>query len=42
LTVRVVYSGYDTDPMIPILTLPILGQVPKVPANLAGNAVIEL
>lgn len=42
LTVRVVYSGYANDPMIPMLTLPIIGQIPKVPADLAGTAVIEL
>lgn len=42
LTVRVVYSGYASDPLIPMLTLPIIGQIPKVPADLAGTAVIEL
>jgi Flp pilus assembly protein TadG len=42
LTVSVVYSGYAADPLIPILTLPIIGQIPKVPADLAGTAVIEL
>jgi hypothetical protein len=42
LTVRVVYSGYANDPLIPMLTLPIIGQIPKVPTDLAGTAVIEL
>lgn len=42
LTVRVVYSGYANDPLMPILTLPLIGQIPQVPADLAGNAVIEL
>lgn len=42
LTVRVVYSGYANDPLMPMLTLPIIGQIPKVPADLAGTAVIEL
>jgi len=42
LTVRVVYSNYMNDPMIPILTFPVIGQVPKVPTDLAGTAVIEL
>jgi Flp pilus assembly protein TadG len=42
LTVRVVYSGYASDPLIPMLTLPIIGQIPKVPTDLAGTAVIEL
>jgi Flp pilus assembly protein TadG len=42
LTVRVVYRDYANDPMIPVLTLPIIGQIPKVPTDLAGTAVIEL
>jgi Flp pilus assembly protein TadG len=42
LTVSVVYSGYTADPLIPMLTFPIIGQIPKVPADLAGKAVIEL
>ncbi|EUJ09737.1 TadE-like protein [Methylophilaceae bacterium 11] len=42
LTVRVVYSGYANDPLIPMLTLPIIGQIPKVPTDLTGTAVIEL
>lgn len=42
LTVRVVYSGYANDPLMPMLTFPIIGQIPKVPADLAGTAVVEL
>lgn len=42
LTVRVVYSNYANDPLIPMLTLPVIGQIPKVPVDLAGTAVIEL
>ncbi len=42
LTVRVVYSYYASDPLMPMLTLPIIGQIPKVPTDLAGTAVIEL
>jgi Flp pilus assembly protein TadG len=42
LTVSVVYSDYAADPLIPMLTLPIIGQIPRVPADLAGKAVIEL
>jgi Flp pilus assembly protein TadG len=42
LTVRVVYSDYASDPLMPILTLPVIGQIPKVPTDLAGTAVIEL
>ncbi len=42
LTVRVVYPGYASDPLMPMLTLPVIGQIPKVPVDLAGTAVIEL
>jgi Flp pilus assembly protein TadG len=42
LTVRVVYSGYPADPMVPMLSLPFIGQIPKVPNDIAGTAVIEL
>lgn len=42
LTVRVVYRDYASDPLMPMLTLPIIGQIPKVPTDLAGTAVIEL
>lgn len=42
LTVRVVYSSYATDPLLPVLTLPVIGQIPKLPVDLAGQAIIEL
>lgn len=42
LTVRVVYRNYATDPVLPVLTLPMIGQVPHLPADLAGEVVIEL
>jgi Flp pilus assembly protein TadG len=42
LTVRVVYEGYTGDPLIPIITLPGIGQVPKMPDDIVGTAVIEL
>ncbi|CAG0979510.1 hypothetical protein MTYP_01677 [Methylophilaceae bacterium] len=42
LTVRVVYADYASDPLIPMLSLPLIGQIPKVPDDLAGTAVIEL
>ncbi len=42
LTVSVVYRNYASDPMLPVLTLPMIGQVPKLPTDLAGEAVIEL
>ena len=42
LTVTVIYTGYTSNPLMPILTLPAIGQVPKLPDDLAGRAVIEL
>ena len=42
MTVRVVYSGYATDPMMPVLSLPFIGNVPKLPTDLAGSATITL
>ncbi len=42
LSVRVVYEGYTSDPLVPILTLPFVGQVPRLPDDLAGNARINL
>lgn len=42
LTVVVAYTGYTADPLLPILSVPPIGAVPKLPANLTGTAVIEL
>lgn len=42
LTVRVVYTAYASDPVIPMLTLPFIGQIPKIPDDLAGTAVMVL
>lgn len=42
LTVRVEYSGYAADPMLPALSLPVIGNVPRLPTNLVGAAVIVL
>lgn len=42
MTVRVVYSGYATDPMMPVLSLPFIGNVPELPTDLAGSATITL
>lgn len=42
LTVRVAYENYASDPLLPLLSLPVIGQVPKIPDDLAGTAVIEL
>ena len=42
LTVRVVYAGYASDPLLPVLNLPVVGNVPKLPADLVGAATIGL
>lgn len=42
LTVTVAYTGYSTNPMLPILTFPLIGAVPKIPDDLVGRAVIAL
>jgi Flp pilus assembly protein TadG len=42
LTVTVIYAGYTTNPLMPVLTFPGIGQVPRLPTNLVGRAVIQL
>lgn len=42
LTVTVTYAGYTANPPMPILTFPAVGQVPRLPANITGRAVIDL
>lgn len=42
LTVKVQYSGYTANPIMPVLTLPLVGDVPRLPADLVGQAVIQL
>lgn len=42
LTVTVIYAGYGANPVIPALTFPGIGQVPRLPADLVGYAVIDL
>lgn len=42
LIVHVKYVGYATNPLMPILTLPIVGAVPNVPADLEGVARLQL
>jgi hypothetical protein len=42
MTVRVIYSGYAADPMLPALSLPFIGDVPKLPTDLTGSATIAL
>jgi len=42
LEVKVAYTGYTADPLLPILSLPFIGAVPKLPADLTGKATINL
>ena len=42
LTVRVVYSNYNSTPVIPILNIPGYGPMLPMPLNLQGNATINL
>lgn len=42
LTVVVSYAGYTADPLLPVLILPVIGAIPKLPADLTGTAVITL
>jgi Flp pilus assembly protein TadG len=41
ITVTVSYLNYRTDPLIPSLNLPGLGQVPDLPQNLVGQALFR-
>ncbi|MDQ8036066.1 MAG: TadE/TadG family type IV pilus assembly protein [Pedobacter sp.] len=38
VVVRIEYPNYNTNPVIPVLTLPLVGQVPRVPAMLAAES----
>jgi Flp pilus assembly protein TadG len=38
ITVKVTYENYAASPMLPLLSLPGLGTIPNVPANLVGAA----
>ncbi len=42
VTVTVAYPNYASDPMIPVLRVPGIGDVPALPADLAGTAVLQL
>lgn len=42
LSVTVRYQDYLTNPLMPVLTLPGVGDVPKLPQNLIGKASIQL
>lgn len=38
VTVRIEYPNYSGNPVIPVLVLPLIGQVPRVPDNLVAEA----
>lgn len=38
VVVSIEYPNYNTNPVIPVITLPLVGQVPKVPAMLSAKA----
>ena len=42
LNVTVSFPGYRDNPLIPTLTLPGIGDVPKLPQNLTGTASVTL
>ena len=42
LTVIVSYTDYKTSPLVPVLTFPGIGDVPKLPDDIAGTAMISL
>lgn len=42
LNVTVSFPGYRDNPLIPTLTLPGIGDVPKLPENLTGTASVTL
>lgn len=42
LSVEVGYEDYHSSPVIPMLTLPMIGALPKVPAELGSRATVRL
>lgn len=38
VVVSIEYPNYNTNPVIPVITLPLVGQVPKVPAMLSATS----
>lgn len=42
LTVRITYPDYTDNPPVPILKLPFIGDVPRLPDTLAGTARVRL
>jgi Flp pilus assembly protein TadG len=42
LTVQLIYANYATDPLLPVLNIPLIGAVPRLPNDLSGMAQITL
>lgn len=42
IRVSIKYAGYPDDPLIPLLTVPGIGLVPRIPNDLVGESVIAL
>lgn len=42
VTVTVTYPNYATNGLVPTLTIPFVGAVPKVPADLVGQASLQI
>ncbi len=42
LQVTLRYPGYINNPIIPIMSLPVLGQIPRLPTNLVASARLAL
>lgn len=42
LTVTVSFPNYTTTPLIPILSFPLVGDVPKLPSDLTARAAVQL
>jgi len=42
LTVKLTYVSYKTHPIVPVLTIPGIGQVPNIPADLTAQSSMQL
>lgn len=42
LTVRLTYTSYKTHPIIPVITLPWIGQIPNIPSDLVAQSSLQL
>lgn len=42
LSVTVRYAGYRTTPLIPVLHMPGIGELPRLPEDISGHAMISL